>query len=96
MLMVKTICRDYGRNTGMSERNVKSGKRPKSKSPSESPAARPTPSANDLTPSRRTATAAADEDVPSATRHLTPDDLGDDLDDVLDGDLDDDSHEARP
>lgn len=72
MLMVKTICRDYGRNTGTSERNVKSGKRPKSKSPSESPAARPTPSANDLTPSRRTTTAADGEDVPSTTRHSTP------------------------
>ena len=53
-------------------KNVKSGKRPKSKSPSESPAARPTPSANDLTPSRRTTTAADGEDVPSTTRHSTP------------------------
>ena len=60
-LMVKTICRDYGWNTGTSERNAKSGKRPKSKSPS--PAARPTSSANgaanDPAPSRRTTTATA-------------------------------------
>ena len=97
--LVKTICRDYGRNPGTSERNVKSGKRPKSKSPSELPAARHTSSANDPTPSHRTttasapkphtiaATSAADEDAPSATRHSTPDDLGDDSDD--------DGYEAR-
>ena len=43
-LMMKTICRDCGRNTRTSERNVKSGKRPKSQSPSESPGPRVPPS----------------------------------------------------